>query len=72
MSAQTAFTEFDGVLITIRSERSFFTEADGHTTLTILVQATSKLSRDAIIDSGMEAGLQDAMNLLEQVAVALR
>jgi uncharacterized protein YndB with AHSA1/START domain len=49
-----------------------FTEADGHTTLTILVQATSKLSRDAIIDSGMEAGLQDAMNLLEQVALALR
>src|SRR5437667_7421839 len=49
-----------------------FTEADGRTTLTILVQATSKLSRDAIIDSGMEAGLQDAMNLLEQVALSLR
>src|SRR5919108_5803152 len=31
-----------------------FTEADGRTTLTILVQATSKASRDAIIDSGME------------------
>jgi uncharacterized protein YndB with AHSA1/START domain len=49
-----------------------FTEADGRTTLTILVQATSKLSRDAIIASGMEAGLQDAMNLLEQVALSLR
>src|SRR5229473_1362071 len=49
-----------------------FTEADGRTTLIILVQATSKLSRDAIIDSGMEAGLQDAMNLLEQVALSLR
>ena len=49
-----------------------FTEADGRTTLTILVQAKSKASRDAIIDSGMEAGLQDAMDLLEQVAISLR
>ena len=47
-------------------------EADGRTTLTILVQATSKASRDAIIESGMEAGLQDALDLLEQVAVSLR
>ncbi len=49
-----------------------FTEADGRTTLTILVQAPSKEMRDAIIDSGMEAGMQDAMDLLEQVAVSLR
>jgi len=49
-----------------------FTEADGRTTLTILVQATSKVSRDAIIDSGMEAGLQDALDLLQQVAISLR
>jgi uncharacterized protein YndB with AHSA1/START domain len=49
-----------------------FTEADGRTTLTILVQATSKVSRDAIIDSGMEDGLQDALDLLEQVASSLR
>ncbi len=49
-----------------------FTEADGRTTLTILVQAPSKEIRDAIIDSGMEAGMQDAMDLLEEVAVSLR
>ncbi len=49
-----------------------FTEARGRTTLTLLIQATSKLSRDAIIDSGMEAGLQDAMELLDQVALSLR
>ena len=49
-----------------------FTEVDGRTTLTVLVQAPSKESRDAIIDSGMEAGMQDAMDLLEQVAVSLR
>jgi uncharacterized protein YndB with AHSA1/START domain len=49
-----------------------FTEADGRTTLTILVQAPSKEIRDAIIDSGMEVGMQDALDLLEQVAVSLR
>src|SRR5438874_6254332 len=49
-----------------------FTEADGRTTVTLLVQATSKVSRDAIIDSGMEAGLQDALDLLEQVSISLR
>jgi uncharacterized protein YndB with AHSA1/START domain len=48
-----------------------FTENDGRTTLTILVQATNRVSRDAIIESGMEAGLQDAMDLLEEVAVSL-
>jgi uncharacterized protein YndB with AHSA1/START domain len=49
-----------------------FTEAEGRTTLTVLVQATSKVSRDAIIDSGMENGLQDALDLAEQVAISLR
>ena len=49
-----------------------FLEADGRTTVTILVQAANKVSRDAIIESGMEGGLQDAMDLLEQVAVSLR
>ena len=49
-----------------------FTEEDGRTKLTILVRATSKASRDAIIESGMESGLQDAMDLLEQVALSRR
>ena len=49
-----------------------FTEVDGRTTLTILVQAANKISRDAIIDSGMESGLQDALDLLQQVANSLR
>jgi uncharacterized protein YndB with AHSA1/START domain len=49
-----------------------FAEKDGRTTLTILVEAPSKEVRDAIIESGMEAGMQDAMDLLEQVAVSLR
>jgi uncharacterized protein YndB with AHSA1/START domain len=49
-----------------------FTEVGGRTTLTLLVQAANKVSRDAIIDSGMEAGLQDALDLLEEVAISLR
>jgi uncharacterized protein YndB with AHSA1/START domain len=49
-----------------------FTEADGRTTVTLLIQAPSKVTRDAIIDSGMEAGLQDALDLLEEVASSLR
>jgi uncharacterized protein YndB with AHSA1/START domain len=49
-----------------------FTEAGGRTTVTLLIQATSKVSRDAIIDSGMESGLQDALDLLQQVANSLR
>jgi uncharacterized protein YndB with AHSA1/START domain len=49
-----------------------FTEIEGRTTLTILVEAPSKEIRDAIIESGMEAGMQDALALLEQVAVSLR
>ena len=49
-----------------------FTEAEGRTTLTILVQHTSKEARDAHIESGMEAGMQDAMDLLEEVAISLR
>jgi uncharacterized protein YndB with AHSA1/START domain len=48
------------------------TEEDGRTTLTILVQHQSREHRDAHIESGMEAGMQDAMDLLEQVAVSLR
>ena len=49
-----------------------FAETDGRTTLTILVQAPNRAVRDAIIDSGMEDGLQDALDLLEEVAGSLR
>ena len=47
------------------------TEENGRTTLTILVQHQSKEHRDAHIESGMEAGLQDALDLLEHVAISL-
>jgi uncharacterized protein YndB with AHSA1/START domain len=49
-----------------------FTEVDGRTTLTVLVQHTSQEHRDGHINSGMEGGMQESMDLLEQVAVSLR
>jgi uncharacterized protein YndB with AHSA1/START domain len=48
-----------------------FTEAGGRTTVNILVQHKNKENRDAHINSGMEVGLQDALDLLEQVAISL-
>jgi hypothetical protein len=45
---------------------------DERTTLELLVQCPSRAVRDLIIDSGMESGLQDALDLLEQVAISLR
>jgi uncharacterized protein YndB with AHSA1/START domain len=49
-----------------------FTEADGRTTLEILVQTTSKELRDMIVGSGMEVGMQESLDALERVAVSLR
>ena len=49
-----------------------FIEVDGRTTLTLLVQAASKQDRDAIVNSGMEVGMQQQMDLLEQIAISLR
>ena len=48
-----------------------FTEAEGRTVLSILVQHSCREHRDAHVNSGMEAGVQDAFDLLEQVAIAL-
>ena len=49
-----------------------FAEADGRTTLEVLVQHQTKEHRDGHVESGMEDGMQDAMDLLEEVAVSLR
>ena len=48
------------------------TEQDGRTLLTLLVEHQTKQARDAHVESGMEDGLQDALDLLERVAVELR
>ena len=49
-----------------------FTETDGRTLLSILVRHETQANRDAHIESGMEGGLQEAMDHLELVAVSLR
>jgi len=51
--------------------RVTFTEADGRTSLALLVETPSKEVRDAIIESGMEGGMQEHMDLLEEVAISL-
>lgn len=47
-------------------------ETGGRTRLTILVQHSCKEHRDAHINSGMEGGLQDALDLLEHLAISLQ
>jgi uncharacterized protein YndB with AHSA1/START domain len=48
-----------------------FDEEDGRTRLTLLIEAANRTSRDAIVASGMEDGLQDALDLAEEVARSL-
>jgi uncharacterized protein YndB with AHSA1/START domain len=62
---------FEGMPDASAVSTTTFTEHDGRTTLTILVQHASKDDRDAHINSGMEAGMQEQMNKLEQVARSL-
>jgi uncharacterized protein YndB with AHSA1/START domain len=49
-----------------------FTETDGRTTLAILMQLESREVRDMIIATGMEGGMQEGMDLLEEIAISLR
>jgi uncharacterized protein YndB with AHSA1/START domain len=46
-----------------------FTETGGRTTLELLAKCPSREIRDAIIDSGMEGGMQEGYDLLELVAI---
>lgn len=48
-----------------------FADLAGRTGVTILVQHQTREERDAHVNSGMEPGLQDALDLLEQVASSL-
>jgi len=49
-----------------------FTEVDGRTLITILMQHSSKEDRDAHLNTGIEAAIPEVMNVLEQVAASLR
>lgn len=44
-----------------------FGEADGRTTLELLVQCGSREVRDMILESGMETGMQEQMDRLEEL-----
>jgi uncharacterized protein YndB with AHSA1/START domain len=46
-------------------------ERDGRTTLEILVQHKDRQGRDMHIESGMEGGMQEALDRLERVAISL-
>jgi uncharacterized protein YndB with AHSA1/START domain len=48
-----------------------FEDIDGRTRVTMLVQHQRKEHRDMHVESGMEDGLQDALDLLEGVAQSL-
>ncbi|MGE3287947.1 MAG: SRPBCC family protein [Pseudonocardia sp.] len=46
-------------------------EDDGRTTLTSVGEYLNREHRDAVIDSGMELGMQESYDKLEQVAISL-
>ena len=48
-----------------------FEENDDRTTLTILMEVANKEERDMILSTGMEGGLQEALDLMEQTATSL-
>ncbi len=47
-------------------------EDGGRTRLRMLMELEDRETRDAIIESGMEGGLQEGLDILEQIAVELR
>ena len=48
-----------------------FTESEGGTLVTLDVEHANKHDRDMHVNSGMEGGMQEAMQLLEEVAAQL-
>jgi uncharacterized protein YndB with AHSA1/START domain len=48
-----------------------FTEVEGRTLLELLVKTPSKEVRDMIVDSGMEGGLQEQMEILDELLPTL-
>ena len=49
-----------------------FADADGRTRLELLTDVESREIRDLIMDSGMEVGVHEQMELLEELAQSLR
>jgi uncharacterized protein YndB with AHSA1/START domain len=49
-----------------------FTESGGRTTLALLTQVESKAVRDMIVETGMEGGVQEQMEILDEILPTLR
>jgi uncharacterized protein YndB with AHSA1/START domain len=49
-----------------------FTEVNGRTSFSLLAEMGSQAVRDMMLESGMEAGMQAARKLLEEVAISLK
>jgi uncharacterized protein YndB with AHSA1/START domain len=49
-----------------------FAEAGGRTRLELLMRVSSKEIRDMILETGMEVGMQEQMDVLEELAASLR
>ncbi|MGB6457715.1 MAG: SRPBCC family protein [Streptosporangiaceae bacterium] len=62
---------FEGAQDAAAVTTTTFAERDGRTTLSILVQHISRENRDMHLNSGMESGMQESLNHLEQVARTL-
>jgi uncharacterized protein YndB with AHSA1/START domain len=62
---------FEGMPDAAALTTATFTDAGGRTVLSILVEHATQANRDAHINSGMEGGMQESMNKLEQVARSL-
>jgi uncharacterized protein YndB with AHSA1/START domain len=63
---------FEGMPEAAAVSTATFAEQDGHTTLTILVEHTSQQHRDMHLSTGMEEGMNESFDHLEQVAASLR
>lgn len=63
--------EFEGMPGAPALVTTTFTESPGGTVLTLLVEHSSRSHRDAHVNSGMEEGLQDALDLLEEAVRGL-
>jgi uncharacterized protein YndB with AHSA1/START domain len=62
---------FEGMPDAAAVDTITFNEVDGRTFVELLVQHSRKEHRDAHVQSGMEEGLQEALDALEQVALSL-
>ena len=62
---------YEGAPDSVSIVTSTFTEVDGRTTLTQLCRYDSREVRDAVIESGMEGGMQSSFDAMDEVVASL-